>query len=118
MDPLDISPEEKKTEEKVKQYLRTAGYLPPLTIEDAEAFEKNVPDIPLPPEADDADAVLDRGIHKPVRKVQLYTGPNESNENFTRLAARHGDKLTPDILRQMDEDEARDEREDQESEGR
>ena len=107
MEPLVISPEEKKTEEKVKQYLRSQGYLPPISEADILAFEKSNPHEPLPPEANDPMAVLARGYRKPV-KLQPRVEDNEISAEFGRLAARHGDKLTPDILKQLDEDEARD----------
>ncbi len=107
MEPLELSPEEKKTEEKVKQYLRSQGFLPPVSEADILAFEKNNPHEPLPPEANDPMAVLARGYRKPV-KLQPWVVDNETSADFERLVARHGDKLTPDILKQLDEDEARD----------
>jgi len=107
MEPLDLSPEEKQTEEKVKQYFRSQGFLPPISEADILAFEKSNPHEPLPPDANDPMAVLARGYRKPV-KIQPRVVDNETSADFGRLAARHGDTLTPDILKQMDEDEARD----------
>lgn len=107
MEPLDLSPEEKKTEEKVKIYLRSQGFLPPVSEADILAFEKNNPHQPLPDEANDPMAVLERGYRKPLKLAPRVIDDETSND-FQRLAARHGDTLTPDILKQMDEDEKRD----------
>ncbi|HOW30281.1 MAG TPA: hypothetical protein PLP88_01835 [Bacteroidales bacterium] len=110
MDLIDLSPEEEKTEKKVKEYLRSQGYLPPQDIEDVIAFEQNNPHIPLPPGTSDPLAIIRNGIQKPVRKLVIRVETSESPTGIQNLAARHGDKLTPDILKQMDEDEARDEK--------
>lgn len=107
MEPLELSPEEKKTEEKVKQYLRSQGYLPPISEADILAFEKSNPHQSLPDEANDPMAVLERGYRKPLKLAPRLIDDETSND-FERLAARHGDTLSPDILKQMDEDEARD----------
>ena len=102
-------------EEQLKDALKVAGYLLPESLEELEAFDKNIeeknPLYPFPDHLMDSAAILLKGFSTPEPLIEDTT--EGIQEDFYAMAARFGNHLPDHIKERMkrDRDNARDKEE-------